>query len=82
MFPFPTCPVCGGEVIEKEVEEILRGGDNAAIVRVKAEICLHCGGRLFDPETIERFEQIVEKLVRQEIQDFNCIGRSYAVPVS
>ncbi len=82
MLPFPKCPVCGGEVVEKEVEEILRGGDNTAIVRAKAEVCLHCGERLFDPKTIERFEQIVEKLERQETQEFKNIGRSYAVAVS
>ena len=38
---FDKCPVCGGELIEKEVEKILIGGSNTALVRVKAEVCLH-----------------------------------------
>ena len=79
MLPFPTCPLCGGEVIEKKVEEILRGGNDTAIVRVRAEVCLRCGERLFKPETIAQFESIVEKLERQETQQFKSIGRSYAV---
>ena len=30
MLPFKKCPVCGGEVIEKEVEKLLRGGQHTA----------------------------------------------------
>jgi len=81
MLPFPKCPVCGGEVIEKTVEEILRGGNNTAIVRVKAEVCLHCGERLFTPDTIAQFESIVEKLEQRETRSFEPIGQSYFVPV-
>jgi YgiT-type zinc finger domain-containing protein len=39
------CPICGGELIEKEVEKVLKGGANTAILKVKAEVCLHCGER-------------------------------------
>jgi YgiT-type zinc finger domain-containing protein len=78
---FPKCPVCGGEVIEKSVEEILRGGNNTAIVRVKAKVCLRCGERLFTPDTIAQFENIVEKLEQRETRSFEPIGQSYFVPV-
>ena len=81
MIPFPKCPVCGGEVVEKEVEEILRGGDNTAIVRVQAEVCLRCGERLFSSETIARFESIVERLEGEETCEFEEVGRSYLAPV-
>ena len=58
---FDKCPVCGGELVEKEVEKVLKGGSNTAIVKVKAEVCLHCGERLYRPETVSRFEEIRKK---------------------
>jgi len=39
MIPFNKCPVCGGEVIEKDLEKLLRGGKNTAVVKIKAEVC-------------------------------------------
>ena len=47
MLPFSKCPVCGGEVVAKEVEKLLRGGNHTAVVTVQAEVCLHCGERLY-----------------------------------
>ena len=82
MLPFPKCPVCGGQVVEKEVEEILRGGNNMAIIKVSAEVCQHCGERLFMPDTIELFESIVKKLERQDTHDFKPIGHAYFVPAA
>jgi YgiT-type zinc finger domain-containing protein len=66
-------------MVEKEVEKVIRGGANTAILRVPAEVCLHCGERLFSVETVRRFEQIRAKLERQEVEDFQPIGRSYQV---
>ncbi len=79
MLPFGQCPVCGGKVVEREVEKILRGGTNTAILRVKADICLHCGERMYSGETITRFEEIRGKLARQEVVDFQPIGQSFQV---
>ena len=56
MMPFEKCPVCGGEVIEKEVEKLLRGGGNTATVTILAEVCLQCGERLYDQETVRCFD--------------------------
>jgi len=50
MMPFGKCPVCGGEMVGKEVEKLLRGGVNTAFLRVPAEVCLHCGERLYSQE--------------------------------
>ncbi len=82
MMPFPTCPICGGEMIHKTVEEILQGGGNTAIVTVEAELCLHCGERLFTPETIAYFEMISARLEKEQTQGFQKIGAAYAVPVT
>jgi len=76
---FDKCPVCGGEVVEKEVEKILKGGTNAAVLKVTAEVCLHCGERLYTPETVSRFEEIREKLAHENITEFEPIGKTYQV---
>jgi YgiT-type zinc finger domain-containing protein len=64
--PFEKCPVCGGDLAKKEVEKILRGGCNTAVLRVCAEVCLRSGERLYSQEAVKRFEQIRTKLERQE----------------
>ncbi len=79
MIPFPKCPVCGGEMVEKEVEKLLRGGVHTAVIRVRAEVCLHCGERLYPQETVRRFEQIRAKLKRQDVDDFEPLGQSFQV---
>lgn len=79
MKPFEKCPVCGGELAEKEVEKLLRGGVHTAVVKVPAEVCLHCGERLYSEETVRRFEQIRVKLERQETDGFRPLGRSFEV---
>ena len=79
MLPFSECPVCGGEVVEKEVEKLLRGGVHVAVVTVRAEVCLRCGERLYSKETIGYFERIRAKLARQEVEDFKPLGRSFQV---
>ena len=57
MMPFDKCPVCGGELIEKNVEKLLRGGIHTAALTVRAEVCLNCGERLYTQETVRRFER-------------------------
>ena len=79
MIPFKKCPICGGEVIYKEVEKLLRGGKNTAVIRVKSEVCTHCGERLYSKDTISYFEQIRTKLSRQEVSDFEPLGQTYQV---
>lgn len=73
------CPTCGGQVIEKEVTEVLSGGINTAFLTVKVGVCLHCGERLYTSETVRRFEEIEAKLKRQETSDFQPVGKSFQV---
>ncbi|MBU0512283.1 MAG: YgiT-type zinc finger protein [Chloroflexi bacterium] len=79
MIPFPKCPVCGGEMIKKDIEKLLRGGIHTAAVKVRAEVCLHCGERLYSQETVLRFEQIRTKLERREVADFQPLSQSFQV---
>jgi YgiT-type zinc finger domain-containing protein len=79
MMPFPKCPICGGEMVEKEVEKLLRGGVHTATIKVQAEVCLRCGERLYPQETVRRFEQIRAKLERKEVAEFQPLGQSFQV---
>jgi len=66
-------------MVEKEVEKLLRGGIHTAVVKVRAEVCLHCGERLYSLETVKRFEQIRAKLERREVAEFQPLGQSFQV---
>ena len=79
MMGFDRFPVAGGELVEKEVEKLLRGGNHTAAIKVFAQVCLHCGERLYSAETIRRFEEIRAKLVREETAGFQPVGQSFQV---
>jgi YgiT-type zinc finger domain-containing protein len=79
MRPFDKCPVCGGELIEKEVEKLLRGGNDTASITVRAEVCLGCGERLYAEETVQRFEEVRKKLEQRETESFQEIGQTFLV---
>jgi len=74
-------PRLRGVLDEKEVEKLLRGGVNTAIIMVRAEVCLHCGERLYSQETVRLFEEIRKKLERKEVGNFQPIGQSFKVTV-
>lgn len=79
MKPFEKCPVCGGDLVEKKVEKLLRGGNHTAAVKVSAEVCLHCGERLYSPLIIGQFEEIRAKLRREQTEDFQPMGQAFQV---
>lgn len=74
---FEVCPVCGGELSEKEVEKLLRGGNDTATLQVDALVCLHCGERLYPEGTVRRFERIRADLASSRTSDLEPIGRAY-----
>lgn len=80
MRPFDVCPICGGELVEKKVEKILRGGVDTAVLTVTADICLRCGERLYSQDTVRHFELIRNKLERRETKDFHLMGHSFEIP--
>jgi YgiT-type zinc finger domain-containing protein len=82
MLPFEQCPVCGSEMTVKEVEKLVRGGKHTAVIAVKAEVCLHCGERLYSKETISQFEEIRLQLSRQETSQFQPLGQTFQVVLS
>ena len=76
---FSKCPVCGGDIVKKKVEKLLRGGKNTASVAVNAEVCLHCGERLYSTGTIKKFEVIREKLKKGVVKEFQLVGKNFKV---
>jgi YgiT-type zinc finger domain-containing protein len=79
MRPFEKCPVCGNEMVTKKVEKLLRGGNNTAVLKVQADVCLRCGERLYSQQTVRNFEQIRDKLAREQTKDFQPLGQSFQV---
>ena len=79
MKPLAECPICGGELVEKQVEKLLRGGVHTAVIRVAAEVCLHCGERLYSVDTIQRFEHIRAQLENGQTLDFEPVGQAFEV---
>ena len=79
MKPFEKCPVCGGDLKNKHVEKLLRGGINTVSMKVYAEVCLHCGERLYAENVVKSFEEIRSKLRKQEFSNFKSLGRSFTV---
>jgi len=79
MMPFDKCPICGGEIVKKEVEKILKGGNNTAVIQVEAEVCLHCGERLYSQEVIRKFERIRNKLAHRQTKEFKLMGQAFQV---
>lgn len=76
---FEACPVCGGELAEKRVEKLLRGGDDTARMEVGAMVCLSCGERLYPEGTVREFERVRTLLQRGEVADLRQVGRAYEV---
>ena len=75
------CPHCGfNDVVEKNVDKVLRGGNDAAVVNVPAEVCLHCGEQTYTADTFYRFGAIRKMLARGQVEDFQPIGRYFRVP--
>ena len=79
MKPFEKCPRCPGELVSKEVEKLLRGGNHTAVLKVVADVCLRCGEQHYSPETVRHFEEIRANLARQDVAEFQPLGQSFRV---
>jgi YgiT-type zinc finger domain-containing protein len=78
-WPFDRCPVCGGDLADRVVEKLLRGGHDTAVLKVKAEVCLRCAGRVYPQKAIRQFEAVRERLARRETGEMTPVGSSYHV---
>lgn len=70
------CARCGATDLEdREIEKLVRRGDDVAAVRVRATICRHCGERYFSNDTIRALERIHRDLSEGKVTDFRTLGR-------
>lgn len=73
------CPICGAETVVKDFEQIVRGGENTAVITVKAAICHKCGEVLFDASDVRFFEEVAAKLTKGDVSSFKAVGKTFRV---
>ena len=71
------CPYCGGQTTHKKVERLLRGGQDAAVITVPADVCCQCGQHIYDWETGLKLEQVRKKLAAGQTGDFQPVGQYF-----
>ena len=78
-WPFDKCPLCGGELEDRVVEKLLRGGVDTAVLKVRAEVCVACAGRIYPQKAIRQFERIRASLEKKEREGLQPVGQSFEV---
>ena len=73
------CPTCGGDLVLREVETILRGGADTAVVRAQALVCSNCREQVYPIKLVREFERIRLQLSNGNTEDFRPLGRAYEV---
>lgn len=70
---------CGSVDLEdREVEKLVRGGDDVAVLRVQATVCHHCGERYLPSAAIRLLEEARHDLVDGKVSRFRPLGRVLA----
>ena len=58
MTPLEKCPLCSAPVEQdRELEEIVREGNDAGLVRVRGDVCTSCGEAFLYPGMADRLVQ-------------------------
>ncbi|KAF5426302.1 hypothetical protein C5S39_15045 [Candidatus Methanophagaceae archaeon] len=69
------CVICEGrEIEEKEVEEEIKIGNDIVLVPVKVKVCMSCGERYYDRETMRMLEEVEDKIEKKQLK-FELIGK-------
>jgi YgiT-type zinc finger domain-containing protein len=69
------CFHCGGSDLEpREVEELLSVADYVVRCKVPATVCLRCGERYFDPDTVRQFEDIRAQVRAGDLSGLRTAG--------
>jgi len=73
------CVRCGSKDLEdREVEKLVRGGDDVAALRVRATVCHRCGERYFSNDVVRVLEKARRRLEGGELGGFRALGRVLA----
>ena len=58
-----TCPICGGEMVDKSVDVVDTINGKFIIIRgISAEVCGRCGERLYSQGEMKKMEKLREKI--------------------
>jgi YgiT-type zinc finger domain-containing protein len=69
------CARCGStDLDDKDVEKLVRGGDDVAVLRVRATVCHHCGERYLSVDAVRALEQARRDLVEGKQARFRTLG--------
>ncbi|MGB7533447.1 MAG: YgiT-type zinc finger protein [Halobacteriota archaeon] len=69
------CVICGSQDIEhKEVEEEIKVGNDIVIVPAKVMVCMNCGERYYDRETMKMLEEVEDKIEKKQLK-FELMGK-------
>ena len=72
-WPFDRCPLCGGELVDRVVEKLLKGGHDTALLKIRAEVCVRCAGRVYPQKAIRQFEAVRERLAGRETAEMTPV---------
>lgn len=75
------CIVCKSpDIVEKEVDEEIKLDSDIALYPVKVKVCNNCGERYYDRGTMQRIEEVKEKLKKKELT-IRVVGKVIRVAV-
>ena len=73
------CARCGSKDLEnREVEKLVRGGDDVAALRVRGTVCHRCGERYFSNEVVQILDKARRNLEGGKLGGFRALGRVLA----
>jgi len=74
------CVRCGSaDVKDKDIEKLVRVGDDVAALRVRATVCHHCGERYLSHEAIRELELARRNPAEGKETRFRALGRFLAL---
>jgi YgiT-type zinc finger domain-containing protein len=60
------CIFCGGETVNRKVDEEIRYKTNHVLVKVDAEVCNNCHEKYYNSDTMDRLLRIKTNLGKQK----------------
>jgi len=57
-----SCPMCGGQLVLKQVDHEVSVGPHQKVIKVPAFICKKCGERIYTEEADETIKKLEEEM--------------------
>jgi YgiT-type zinc finger domain-containing protein len=56
------CPLCGGAIIEQEVNHKIKGGGKLVVLKIRAQTCSKCAEQFYSLDSVKKLERIKAQL--------------------